>query len=126
MSAIFDVEKKIKNLNGQHDQLVISRLDLIRKTFLLCEKCGKRSKLLHWAFVQAHSFIRPHSFFRDNYWSADKVEVCDIACPKCGRANCISGHSQKTKIIKIINESSFSKNRLLSRIFCEVHHKYRV
>lgn len=95
-------ETKIQELQTEIAKVRQKIFDKIRKRFIKCTKCGKKSRVASWIFIQKYYYVEPFSCTGgDRYLSSD-MEVCYIKCPKCKEKIYIHTHPQKEAILEMI------------------------
>ncbi len=92
------------------------KIEAARRKILSCAYCRKVSAIFLWVFVQKHSYVRPYGCTEGDYWNRDEADVCDIICPKCGKANYVYNHPQKENILKLLKTPGLCATNIFHKV----------
>lgn len=110
------INRDIAKLEKLVEKLKEKKKLIIRNYFIWCDKCGRRSVLGRWKFIQDMFYIKPYSRNEGGYWKNSPIENCYIVCHNCTSENCIYNHAQKEKILYLLKNNHFSKEELFAEI----------
>lgn len=112
------VQRALEKLDKEKEEALRKKLQVIRRQLVDCKKCGKKSQLGTWSFIQEHWYELPHSCTGGDNWWPSETRLCNIICPKCGQQNYIFNHPRGKEIVELIDEqaSEFSKQKIFKRV----------
>lgn len=100
MRRIVAVERKLHELKQDQKNLREEHRNIIRNTLILCTKCGKKSKVSSWIFIQ-RTYMRPRPHGGGD-WLFSERDVCDIQCPKCNTEIYLGSYPYREKLLALL------------------------
>lgn len=116
MGKLAVVQDKLDRLENKRKRVKEEQRDVIRNSLIRCMMCSRRSRLSSWVFIQDQWYVRPYSCTDGDYWSPSATEVCHIVCPKCSKENYLYNHSQRDRIVELIDSHQFAKTDLFKEV----------
>lgn len=98
------------------EEVRVRQREMIRREFIRCAKCGKRSHISSWAFLQCIWRVRPGLNNGGAFWAAAPVKFCYIRCPKCKRENHLYVHAQRERIANLLNRPNVNAETLFALV----------
>jgi len=116
MSNLVVIQKKLDRLESKKITARREQRDIIKRSLIKCAKCNRKSQLSSWVFIQDMYYIQPFSCTGGDYWLNAKTRSCHIVCPKCSKETYLYRHSQKDKIVNLVDSYPFSKSELFQKV----------
>lgn len=116
MSAVAQARRQQKELRIAERELIEQEKEAIRRSLIRCQRCAKPSRLSDWTFVQKKWWVPARGCTEGAYWTNSHTDVCDIVCPKCGVANYIYNHPQRSKLVDLLGNYAWNAKELFKEV----------